>query len=200
MQLTHIGGVLVLLLASGCHSISRGSEPAGSDSRISLAAPLSIATRLADRPLGENEGRINLNVKAGYWSSLQSKSEKLQVVGLVLERGKKYATWAPVQSVCVQAALPGKKMVCLRMTQRLLAENRLSAEMIVGEDGPAQPETTAIDGDFLPGDEIIVKIAIEDKHILFDLNGKRVFSQASDFEADHIRYGCSSAECTFTMP
>ena len=71
--------------------------------------------------------------------------------------------------------------------------------MRVGADEDVTPHTASIDGTFVIGEEIIVKIDIGASDIRFEVNGKYVFTQAIDFETNRIRYNCSLAECIFTL-
>lgn len=193
-----ICGVLVLLMASGCHRELPGSEaaamPAGG--RALAPAPLPSA-RLADHEVSEGQARVHLNVKGGFWSQMQTPSEKSQEFALLLESRHMHSKWAPLQSVCVRGAGPGQ-MACLKVSWRNPAVHRLRMDLTISEEGVGDVKTTAIDGEFFPGEEIRLKIRIEDKDVHFEVHGKTFDVHAADFKTDTIQFGCSSAECIFT--
>jgi hypothetical protein len=191
MQATLIGALIILLSSSGCTSVA---APA----RSAAASTLPSAPRLADRSLALNEGRVQLNVRGGYYSELESKSEKSATYALVLQRSNQTNTWAAMNSVCVKGSLPGK-MACLQVIQRQPDVNLLNVQIRVGTDADATAQPAVIDGTFVIGEEILVKIDISATDIRFEVNGKHEFTQAIDFETSKIRYGCSSAECIYTL-
>jgi ribosomal protein S11 len=195
MHFTLIGALIILLSSSGCTSVA---GPAGSATPSAAASTSPSAPRLADRSLALNEGRVQLNVRGGYFSQLESKSEKSATFALVLQRSNRIDNWAALTSVCVKGALPGK-MACLRAIQRQPDVNLLNVEIGVGSETDVAPQITAIDGTFVIGEEILVKIDIGASDIRFEVNGKHKFTQAIDFETSKIRYGCSSAECIYTL-
>lgn len=197
MRLHILGGTLILLLTSACGSVPRGEPAAASPA---AAAP-SLATpgpRHADTALAMDSGRVQLNVKGGYYSNLETRSDKEQSYALVLERINQHPSWGATQTVCVKGTMPDK-MVCLQLGQKKIGAPGLGIKIAVGSDNSYDPVFTALDGDYHLGQEVIVNIVIGTSTIVFSVDGKPVFTQPIDFATDRIRFACASGECVFTM-
>jgi hypothetical protein len=189
--------VAVVLATSACSQSPEAMAPAAA---ATVSAAPKPTLRLSDRGLDPGEGRVRLNARAGYFSSVDLRMDDEATFALVIDRTNLHEKWAPMQSVCVVNAADTQR-ACLTImirpaTEPPQADLRISVRVDKEE---AEQQLTHVPGNFLLGKEIRVKSRIKPGSVEFKVNGMAVMGKPLAFEGKSVKLGCSSAECIFTM-
>jgi hypothetical protein len=141
-------------------------------------------------------GKVELDVRAGRFSSEDVKAAPSQTYALVMGSLHLHEKWAPLQSVCAIGRNDAER-ACVTVWLRDRESRRLAVRISLRSKGAEEQFQTGVDGNFFTGKEIRVKATIRPGDVAFKINGMAVMSRPISFQTEKIQLGCSSAECSF---
>lgn len=163
---------------------------------ISGTAAAAGPAPFSGRDLNVNEGRLDLNVKGGYYSEVEVKAEKSQDFVMMLSHRNPHEKWAASSWVCLLAGAT-RQRVCANLSWPDPEVDRLVVEQSDKTDKNITHQVQMGTG-YFPDQEVKLTLRINDGEAQFQV-GDDIVKRPLDFKPERVTLGCSSAECIFTL-